>query len=253
MAEIFEERLVLDETMASSLIYDEHLVRYELAKSYSQGKVVLDVACGSGYGSYLLADKAEKVWAIDINQEALALAEKKYQHPKIKFLADDVEILSKVGDKMIDLAVSFETIEHLKNPDNYLEQLKRVLKTDGLALISTPNRQVFGQKNPWHLREYTKEDFSQILAKYFKNVVILEQFNALASVIGDSTDGRVLVGKNKQALYFVALASDVEINLPKNSFVSLNESALIKRDNNPAWRFINKFYSYLNKFGFFKK
>src|SRR3989344_3543998 len=100
MGTTFDERLILDESTESSLIYDEHLVRYQLAKEYARAKNVLDAACGSGYGAYLLAAAgAAKVWAIDLDAAVIEAARQRYFDERIEFLTDNVEVLDKIGDQ----------------------------------------------------------------------------------------------------------------------------------------------------------
>lgn len=254
MSSIFDERLEVNEATAGTLLYSEHLVRYQLAASYAEGKTVLDAACGSGYGAYLLATSgASKVWAVDADQTALAQAAKRYSHEAIEFLTDNVQSLAKIGEAEVDLVVSLETIEHLTDSGSFLQQVKRVLKPGGLAIISTPNRQVFGQKNPYHLKEYNRAEFAAQLNKYFNQVIILEQYNGLASVIDvGAAKTAAAATKAGEALYFIALASDAEIVKPTQNFISLNEPALVKWQKNVAWRLANGLYGILSRAGIFK-
>ena len=251
MSRMFDERLEVNEATAGTLLYSEHVVRYQLAASYAAGKTVLDAACGSGYGAYLLATSgAKKVWAVDADQAALEPAAKRYSHEAIEFLTDNVQSLAKIGEAEVDLAVSLETIEHLPNSDSFLQQVKRVLKPGGLAIISTPNREVFGQTNPYHLKEFTRQEFIDALSQYFTKVVILEQRNGLASVIDSGAAKTAAAAITAgEALYFIALASDAEIIKPAQNFISLNEPALRRWQNNPVWKVANGLYGLLVKIG----
>ena len=113
----FDERLTINEKSRSNIIYDEHLVRYKLAAQIAHGKRILDIACGSGYGSKILAQAgAEKVLAIDKSPEVLAQARQNYNHPDIEYKEGNAENIGE-ADESFDLIVSFETIEHLNNPE----------------------------------------------------------------------------------------------------------------------------------------
>lgn len=251
MGSIFDERLEVNAETKSSLIYNEHIARYELARAYVKGKTVLEAACGSGYGAYLLAAAgAKKVFALDIDEVAVELAAKRYHHENINFLTDNVESLSRLAEASIDVVVSFETIEHLGDYQAYARNLRRVLRPDGLAVISTPNREVFGQKNPFHLKEFNRQEFIELWQQYFKKVVILEQYNALASVIKtEAATTEAIVSQPAQTLYFIAVVSDVDIALPPANIISLNQPALLKWQGNVAWRMVNKLYGLLARVG----
>ncbi|HTX86644.1 MAG TPA: class I SAM-dependent methyltransferase [Candidatus Nanoarchaeia archaeon] len=241
----FDERLVLDKESKENIIYDEHLVRYQLAAQISRGKRILDIACGSGYGSKILAEAgAAKVVAIDRGAEAVGEARRNYGQEKIEFKVGDAENIAE-SDREFDMVVSFETIEHLENPEKYLAEVARVLKTEGIFLASTPNREVFGQKNPYHSHEFTRGEFEQILKKYFKNIFILEQANGLASLIKSGEQGKIYFSA-AEPLYFIAVCGNNDLKLSelfKESVVSVNPAALKRLRNNPVMKFVDKIYS----------
>jgi ubiquinone/menaquinone biosynthesis C-methylase UbiE len=250
---IFDERLVISEGNRADIINDEHLVRYKLAAKLAAGKTVLDIACGSGYGSKILSEAgAAKVIAVDINKEAVAEAEKRYGAEDLLFKSGNAEKIEE-ADETFDLAVSFETIEHLPDAEKYLAEISRVLKKEGMALISTPNKDVFGQKNPYHLHEFTGKEFEDTLKKYFANVLILEQANGLASVIKapDAADKKAELSFSNfgAPLYFIAICSQAELpeNLPIGNIASLNPAALERLKNNPVLKFVDKIYSLIRK------
>jgi len=243
---VFDERLTIDEDNRSNVIYDEHLVRYELAARLAAGKKVLDIACGTGYGSNILAQAgAEKVIGMDRSAEAVAEAKKNYQKINLEYKEGDAENI-KEADKSFDLAVSFETIEHLQDADKYLAEIARVLSAEGLFLVSTPNREVFGQKNPFHLKEFTRGEFEAILGKYFNNIIILEQTNGIASIIKGAANGKIFLSDSAKPLYFLAICSNNALNLAEfsqESIVSVNPAALDRMHNNPAVKLVDTIYS----------
>ena len=249
MSKIFDERLIADEATKDSIIYDEHLIRYKLAGEFVKGKKILDIACGSGYGAKILADfGAEEVTAVDIDKDVIQKAKKNFPKENIKYTVGDC-LDTGFENKKFDIIVSFETIEHLKNQDKYLEEMKRIVKDDGLVVISTPNREIFGNKNPYHTREFTREEFEGIIKKYFPYVRILEQRNALASCIqvDDSKEAKMNFGKETKPWYYIAVCSNAEITdkLPQKNYVSVNYNALEKMNDNPGFKLANKVYSAL--------
>jgi ubiquinone/menaquinone biosynthesis C-methylase UbiE len=253
MGQTFDERFEFNQASQNQLIYDEHLVRYQLAQSLASGKRVLDVATGSGYGAKMLAEAgAVSVKAVDISQETIFKAKKNYNHKNIEFICDSAEGLSTIPNNSIDLVVSFETIEHLPNYNEYLKSLKRVLAPEGLVLISTPNKEVSKQKNPFHIKEFTRDELETILKQYFNKVRILNQYNGLASYIETGKETKGSLSSNGETIYFVALCGD---KLPEelNGAASINPSALEHWQNNPGWKIVNWFYVLLVRAGIIKR
>ncbi|MEI6378423.1 MAG: class I SAM-dependent methyltransferase [Candidatus Falkowbacteria bacterium] len=250
MKSTYAERL-LPEEAKDQLIYDEHLVRYQLAQKLAVGKVVLDVASGEGYGSAMLAKTAATVTGVDISEEALSKARAKYAHlSNLHFVADSAQSLAKIASQSIDLVVSFETIEHLPDYQQYLIALARVLKPNGLALISTPNKELFHEENPFHLKEFSKKEFAEALKDKFAFVKIYEQANGLASVI--KTEGKqtqLTISSGGAAQYFIALCSPDAHCLTRleTDIISFNALAHERRENNPAWKMINRLYKIYKK------
>jgi ubiquinone/menaquinone biosynthesis C-methylase UbiE len=237
------ERLVVNKDSQETLLYDEHLIRYELVKSLVKDKVVLDIASGSGYGAAILAQAGAKtVIGIDIDAEAVAQAEKDYGSEQLTFKIGKAEAIE-LADQSIEVITSFETIEHIQVYENYLKELARVLKTEGVAFISTPNRDVFGQKNPFHIKEFSKAEFETALKEHFSFVNILEQKNGLASVIkGTGSEDIVLQDNDSQPLYFIAICSQSAISTPFKTVASVNTMALKRWENNKGWRLLNWIY-----------
>jgi ubiquinone/menaquinone biosynthesis C-methylase UbiE len=151
------------------------LMHYLFVESYAIGKKVLDVGCGLGYGSYHLALKgADKITAIDISNKSLFIAKRTYTHPNLEFLLMNATSMS-FADKMFDLVVSFEVLEHLPSSmtDSYMNEITRVLNQDGKFIISTPNRDVYSlgsktSKTFDHINELSAQEFVQLMQRYFK-------------------------------------------------------------------------------------
>lgn len=178
------ERLI-PELNKGTAFYYEHLARYLFASQIVKEKVVLDAGCGSGYGSFILAKygKAKKVYAVDISQEAIDYAQSKYFHKNIKFQVNDAEKLKTISAKSVDVIVSFEVIEHLNDQEKFLNQIKRVLKTNGVFIVSTPNKYTYPEGNLFHTKELYPEEFKKLLKKYFKNVRFYHQAFEFAQIV----------------------------------------------------------------------
>ena len=158
-------------------LYIPHVKRYLLAARFAEGARVLDAGCGTGYGTKILARAAEHVDAVDISPEAIAFARQTYPDARIAWQVGDLRSLD-AAPEVYDLVTSFEVIEHLEQADApaYLDGLRRALKPGGVALISTPNREVAEQwENPHHHFEMDLEEFRQTVEAVFPDATILGQ------------------------------------------------------------------------------
>jgi SAM-dependent methyltransferase len=145
-----------------------HMARYSLAHSHCQGKRVLDVACGEGYGSRLLKNwGATEVYGIDVSSDAISHAQKHFSGEGVQFYCAAAEnLLQLLVDQKFDLIVSLETIEHLENPEKFLSDLKCLLNPGGCIIVSCPNDNWYfpldTESNPYHLKKYQFEDFRSL-------------------------------------------------------------------------------------------
>ena len=162
------ERLDFGEGAAySSLEAAIHLSRYALARGSVRGKRVLDAACGEGYGASLLKKwGAQSVEAIDIDKQAIEKATNLFAQKDIHFQCHTCEELP-FEDASFDMVCSFETIEHLAHPEAFLREIRRVLKTGGIVIMSCPNDPYYKQfgapDNPFHKKQYTYFDFKEMV------------------------------------------------------------------------------------------
>ena len=147
--------------------YGNHISRYMFAATKLQelGKRhVLDAACGVGYGAQHLAEAAGvSVVAVDRSSRALQIATGRFSHPRVIFCRDDCHTLAHCGGYApFDAVVSFETVEHLSRPGEFLARCRAMLAPDGVLVASTPNRSAtkHGRERDWeyHQREYTAAD-----------------------------------------------------------------------------------------------
>jgi O-antigen biosynthesis protein len=257
MPHAFDERLIIDKHKRRHIIYDEHIVRYEFVAPLAKGKTVLDIACGSGYGTKVLAlAGAQKAIGMDIDETAVAYAQSNYNHPNIEFRAGSATKTG-VEDKSIDFISSFETIEHITDQETYLEEMCRILKDDGLVFVSTPNREVYKEKNPFHVKEFSLDEFKEILGKYFKSTRIIEQKNAIATSLQAGEEiGKVILSNPGKVMYFLAICSKKEVNLDileLQPVTSLNPQALTDLYENPGMKIVNSLYTILIKIPGVKK
>lgn len=143
----------------------DHYKRYSFAvENIENDEIVADVACTCGYGSSMLSAKAKEVIGVDISQPVINFANKVYASDKISFLCQDAQNL--VLPKKIDTVVSFETIEHIPNPELFLKRVYSSLNSNGKLICSVPNeitRPWAEDKNEFHYRHYTKVQFEQLL------------------------------------------------------------------------------------------
>jgi SAM-dependent methyltransferase len=153
----------------------EHAARYEFAAAYAAGKTVIDVACGTGYGSAILTlAGARRVFGYDNDQDTIDYAKTQFRSRWIRFDVADAIHLPK-ADASVDMVASFETIEHLPSPEDFVAEVARVLRPSGLFVLSTPDRPVYnwadfpnGLANPFHISELTRPELRKMLAADFE-------------------------------------------------------------------------------------
>lgn len=143
----------------------EHLARYRFARErVGPGARILDLACGTGYGTRLLA-----ATGADISLEALRYARKRF--PASYVAADALRL---PFGRVFDAVVSFETLEHVRDAGRFLEEVRRVLRPGGQLILSTPNRELWSPRSPrpcqrHHVREFNPREFRALL-KAFQGV-----------------------------------------------------------------------------------
>ena len=174
------ERFIPEE-MGGRLIEAEHQARYRLAVDLVPGRRVLDAGCGVGWGSELLRlAGAASVVGLDISEEALADARRRA--PECEFVPGDLQKLPFPDDEF-DVVVCMEALEHTDDVAGTLDQLARVLRPDGVLLVSSPNPGVYESDNPWHLHELTADELHHELAARFPHTRLLRQYRLLASAV----------------------------------------------------------------------
>ena len=156
----------------------EHRHRYAVALECARDRDVLDIACGEGYGSSLVAAVARKVIGVDIDDVSIRHAASRYPAPNLSFRVGSATAIP-LDDRSIDVVVSFETLEHLREQREMLSECVRVLRPDGRLLISSPNKLVYsdarGVVNPYHVRELYFDEFRDLLAEFFPEIRLYGQ------------------------------------------------------------------------------
>jgi SAM-dependent methyltransferase len=170
----YPERIDPDATEPGILAL--HLKRYEFALPFSAGAEVLDAACGAGYGAAHLAQQASKVVGLDVDRETIDQARRRYPLANVEFRVGDTAHLSD-PDASFDVICSFETIEHVADPEQTLAEFARVLRPGGTLLISTPSVQVTTSSpaNPFHQVEWSVDDFRALLERFFGQIELYGQ------------------------------------------------------------------------------
>ena len=225
----------------------EHLHRYVYASRLAQGKCVLDIGSGEGYGSAILAAHAASVIGVDLDAAAVAHARRKYGNTNLDFLMASAPELP--FPRRFDLAVCFEVLEHLENQTDLVAEIRRVLTPEGLLIVSTPDKRAYaaetGFDNPFHVHELYLEEFEELLRDQFPQVRMLGQELRYGSRIrlmdtnkaSDSTEFQVrrhpegFVVDDKRTdrpLYYVALGAgnQVSVPLPPNSLLTDADNAI---------------------------
>lgn len=162
--------------------YVNHLRVYQYVSQFTRDKQVLDVGCGVGYGTALLARTAVRSVGIDISQKAINEAFRLY--PAGEFLRMDAESMT-FPSGSFDVIVSTENFEHLPNQAKHVRELARVVRPDGFCFTATPNPELFiGQNNPFHTKENTYSELRDLFLQSFREVEIIEPTRIPANSAG---------------------------------------------------------------------
>ncbi|MCA8307013.1 glycosyltransferase [Burkholderia sp. AU28942] len=207
----------------------EHYHRYYLVSEIIKGKDVLDIACGEGYGSALMASDARSVIGVDIDSTAVEHARAYYRRPNLRFETGSAAAIP-LPDRSVDVVVSFETIEHHDQHEEMMSEISRVLRENGILIISSPDKYEYSEKpgyrNPYHVKELYLDEFKDLLSRHFSNVDLYGQRAAFGSLIARMNGCVSKVGRHfwtrtgteavgvqhaelpREPVYFIALASN---------------------------------------------
>jgi ubiquinone/menaquinone biosynthesis C-methylase UbiE len=161
-------------------LWAEHLARYSFAAQFSAGNRVLDAGCGTGYGCAELAPDAALVAGIDVASDAIGYARGHSALPNVRYAQASASAIPFAAGSF-HLVTAFEVIEHLTDWRALLAEARRVLDSNGIFLVSTPNRLYYAESralegpNPYHVHEFEYQEFQTALQEFFPHVQILFQ------------------------------------------------------------------------------
>ncbi len=214
--------------LGGAAIAYEHMHRYLYASRWAEGKEVLDIATGSGYGAALLARTASHVHALDLDHAALLHASRAYVTNTLSFCQSDAALLP-LRSGVVDLVVAFEVLEHLADPEALVREAARVVRADGMVLISTPDKAVYsdarGYVNPFHTREFYRDEFAELLGRHFRRTELMRQRICAGSLLQREESGPGIpevfasplsgrAGEYQASMYLLAVCSQREVSLP---------------------------------------
>jgi SAM-dependent methyltransferase len=232
----------------------EHLHRYAYLARHVQGKSVLDLGSGEGYGTALLARTAARAVGIEIDPQTVHHARLRYQGDHLYYLLGSVaEIPLKCR---FDVVVCFEVIEHIRDHEKLLREVKRILAPGGLFVVSTPNRpeyRILEPSNPFHVKELDFEEFRGLLASHFAELQFLGQrvycgsslwpanrhgSEAVSPLFIDRTAEEFVISESEQRnpLYFIGLASDSALGPEFTGEVFLDSSNSLLKEKERVQR-----------------
>ena len=168
------ERMLPSAEGETSVVFARHKYTYEFVKDLVQAKTVLDIGCGAGYGCKILAGSAMNVVGVDRDPRAIAYSREHSAAPNLTFLEGETGRL--MFDRKFDVCLSFQLIEHLTSPVDFIQEMKRWTNPRGQVLISTPNSKVglHGKPdNPFHVSEMTYEEFRRVIEGSFRSWKII--------------------------------------------------------------------------------
>jgi SAM-dependent methyltransferase len=228
-------------TAAGGQVQVEHYHRYLFARALVAGLDVLDVASGEGYGSALLAQVARSVVGVEYSEATVDCAADNFVRPNLRFVQGDARALP-LADGCVDTVVSFETIEHFDRQDAFVREVRRVLRPDGMFIVSTPDRDVYSPAgsaaNPFHVHELSRIEFASLLRGTFQHVLVMHQRPLIGSALvgdaGSSVPPLVFDRRGEthfeacaglpRAPYVIAVASDREPpQLPPSLYIDRSD------------------------------
>ena len=189
MSEFTGERVIPGQV--NDDLWAEHVARYALAARFAHGRRVLDLGCGTGYGTADLAGVASAAVGVDLAPDAIRYALSHF--PAARFLECSASAVP-FPPASFDLVTAFEVIEHLRDWRALLAEARRVLEPNGILLVSTPNKSYYAEAransgpNPFHEHEFEFTEFQTALREFFPHVEILFQDRVEAFAFYDGTD-----------------------------------------------------------------
>ncbi len=187
------ERLTDEDLARPDYLSASHLHRYALAAALCAGSRVLDVGCGTGYGTAMLSERGCEALGVDIDPEAVRQATG--SHPDVTFeQGDALTRLRATGAEDVDAVVMFEALEHVPDPELVLQQLRRLCAAGVRLVVSVPNSQAFHERNEFHVTDYGWTEARRAFAD-IDGAVLLYQYLSEGSLIVSDEAERALDGE----------------------------------------------------------
>jgi 2-polyprenyl-3-methyl-5-hydroxy-6-metoxy-1,4-benzoquinol methylase len=182
---------------ANTLMESEHRGRYSWAAQVVAGQSVLDAGCGTGYGLEILNQAgAAELTGVDIDPVAVEEASRRAAPLEAAVAHHDLHALE-FADDSFDLAVCFETIEHLRSPRQGIAELRRVVRPGGVLIVSSPNPDVYPSGNDHHLHELRPDELRSLIEEQFETTQVFLQHPWLASLIEPAENGTANSGNGQ--------------------------------------------------------
>ncbi len=163
---VYSSEITSSEIQSDNPIHQRLFFGYYLSEKYVKGKV-LEIGCGTGRGLEILLNSSDHYTGIDKNTGLIEEHSQKY--PDSVFIDEHIPPLSKIETSSMDTVITFHVIEHIKDDSLFIDEVYRVLKPGGTAIITTPNKKLSVARNPWHVREYTANELNRLIKRKFTN------------------------------------------------------------------------------------
>lgn len=178
----------IDPTFTPRGLVEQHVAAYRFFEPFVDGKKILEIGFGEGYGTAFLARSADQITAIDYSLGAVSHARESYGHlDNVEFVHMNAETL-KFPIASFDVILSSQVIEHLKDQEGFLRSLRGLLRQGGTAIVVTPNR-LTSLDNPFHTHEFEAQEFEELLRTIFEEVELQGIFGS-PSLVSAMTERR---------------------------------------------------------------
>lgn len=156
---------VSHQDVSDNYVFQRSQLAYHRAAEIVSGDV-LEIGTGSGYGISIVAPKTDSFITIDKHENSINTA----SYDNVEFHCMNVPPLTGIHSNSFDFVICFQVIEHIKNDFGLIKEVYRVLRPGGKFIVSTPNKDMSLTRNPWHVREYTVDEFKNLMSSYFNHV-----------------------------------------------------------------------------------
>ena len=226
----YTTEITSDKLASDNPIHQRLLKAYILAKDYVKGDL-LELGCGEGRGIHELSPLVNSYTAVDKIGEVVDRLEKQY--PDINFIHTNIPPFQDLKDNSFDWVVSFQVIEHIREDRYFLEEIYRVLKPGGQCIITTPNKKMSLTRNPWHVREYTEKELTDLSASIFDQVEakgitgnekVMDYYEANKESVKSITKYDILNLQYRLPRWMLRIPYDLANRLNRNQLMTDNDS-----------------------------